>query len=329
MWLANKSHATRFAIGITFSLLGLLSFSAAADNYPNRPIKLVIPYAVGGGSDSVARIMSPSLKNILGQSIILENKGGVGSTLGTEIVARSEPDGYTLLLNTDVIAIMPLLFKKLNFDPQKDFIPISFITSAPIVLAANPEFPANSIKELIALAKKSPGQISLATPGAGSPQDLASILFANKAQIKFNSIPYKGNGPALVDILAGHVNIGMFTLSTVKEYAKTGKLKILAVISAKRTPLAPEIISLTEAGLPDVEVSSKYLILAPAKTPKDIISKLEKDFAKLADNKNYQSELLNLGFEAISSSSSETTEILNKESIKWTPILKNLDISIQ
>jgi len=329
MGRTNKTHSVRFAIGIALALLGSSSIAAPADNYPNRPIKLVIPYAVGGGSDTVARIMSPHLKNILNQSIVLENKGGVGSTLGTESVAKSEPDGYTLLLNTDVIAIMPLLFKKLNFDPQKDFIPISFITSAPIILAANPEFPANSIKELIALAKKSPGQVSLATPGAGSPQDLASILFAHKAQIKFNSIPYKGNGPALVDILAGHVNIGMFTLSTVKEYAKTGKLKILAVIGSKRTPLAPEIVSLTEAGLPDVEVSSRYLILAPAKTPKDIVLKLEKDFAKLAENKNYQSELLNLGFEAISTSSNETTEILNKENKKWTPILKNIDILIQ
>lgn len=325
----NKTHAVRFVIGVALALLGSSSISAQTDNYPNRPIKLVIPYAAGGGSDTVARIMSPHLKNILNQPIIIENKGGVGSTIGTDSVAKSEPDGYTLLLNTDVIAIMPSLFKKLNFDPQKDFAPISFITSAPIVLAANPEFPVNSVKELIALAKKNPGQVSLATPGAGSPQDLASILFAHKAQIKFNSIPYKGNGPALVDILAGHVNIGMFTLSTVKEYAKTGKLKILAVISSKRTPLAPEIISLTEAGLPDVEVSSRYLILAPAKTPKDIVLKLEKDFAKLAENKNYQSELLNLGFEAISTSSAETTEILNKENSKWTPILKSLDISIQ
>jgi tripartite-type tricarboxylate transporter receptor subunit TctC len=329
MRLTNKTHAVRFVIGITLALLGSSSISAPADNYPNRPIKLVIPYAAGGGSDTVARIMSPHLKNILNQPIVIENKGGVGSTIGTDSVAKSEPDGYTLLLNTDVIAIMPSLFKKLNFDPQKDFAPISFITSAPIVLAANPEFPVNSVKELIALAKKNPGQVSLATPGAGSPQDLASILFAHKAQIKFNSIPYKGNGPALVDILAGHVNIGMFTLSTVKEYAKTGKLKILAVISSKRTPLAPEITSLTEAGLPDVEVSSRYLILAPAKTPKDIVLKLEKDFAKLVENKNYQSELLNLGFEAISTSSAETTEILNKENSKWTPILKSLDISIQ
>ena len=325
----NKTHAVRFVIGVALTLLGSSSISAQTDNYPNRPIKLVIPYAAGGGSDTVARIMSPHLKNILNQPIVIENKGGVGSTIGTDSVAKSEPDGYTLLLNTDVIAIMPLLFKKLNFDPQKDFIPISFITTAPMVLVANPSFPVNSVKELIALAKKNPGQVSLATPGAGSPQDLASILFAHKAQIKFNSIPYKGNGPALVDILAGHVNIGMFTLSTVKEYAKTGKLKILAVISSKRTPLAPEIISLTEAGLPDVEVSSRYLILAPAKTPKDIVLKLEKDFAKLVENKNYQSELLNLGFEAISTSSAETTEILNKENSKWTPILKSLDISIQ
>jgi tripartite-type tricarboxylate transporter receptor subunit TctC len=309
--------------------LGSSSISAQTDNYPNRPIKLVIPYATGGGSDTVARVMSPHLKNILNQPIVIDNKGGVGSTIGTESVAKSEPDGYTLLLNTDVIAIMPLLFKKLNFDPQKDFIPISFITTAPMVLVANPSFPVNSVKELIALAKKSPGEISLATPGAGSPQDLASILLANKAQIKFNAINYKGNGPALVDVLAGHVNIAIFTFSSVKEHAKSGKLKVLAVIGAKRTPLAPEIISLTEAGLPDVEVSSRYLILAPAKTPKDIVLKLEKDFAKLAENKNYQSELLNLGFEAISTSSAETTEILNKDNSKWTPILKNLDISIQ
>jgi len=289
----------------------------------------VIPYAAGGGSDAVSRIMSPHLKNIFNQSVVLENKGGVGSTIGTESVAKSEPDGYTLLINTDVIAIMPLLFKKLNFDPQKDFIPISFITTAPMVLVANPSFPVNSVKELIALAKKSPGEISLATPGAGSPQDLASILLANKAQIKFNAINYKGNGPALVDVLAGHVNVAIFTLSSVKEFAKSGKLKVLAVIGAKRSSLAPEIISLTEAGLPDVEVSSRYLILAPAKTPKEVVSKLEKDFAKLADNKNYQTELLNLGFETLSTTSAETTEILNKESIKWTPILKNLDISIQ
>ena len=325
----NKTHAVRFVIGVALTLLGSSSISAQTDNYPNRPIKLVIPYATGGGSDTVARVMSPHLKNILNQPIVIDNKGGVGSTIGTESVAKSEPDGYTLLLNTDVIAIMPLLFKKLNFDPQKDFIPISFITTAPMVLVANPSFPVNSVKELIALAKKSPGEISLATPGAGSPQDLASILLANKAQIKFNAINYKGNGPALVDVLAGHVNIAIFTFSSVKEHAKSGKLKVLAVIGAKRTPLAPEIISLTEAGLPDVEVSSRYLILAPAKTPKDIVLKLEKDFAKLAENKNYQSELLNLGFEAISTSSAETTEILNKDNSKWTPILKNLDISIQ
>ena len=329
MWLTNQSQAAKFVIGIALSALGLLSFSALADSYPNKPVKIVIPYAAGGGSDAVSRIMSPHLKNIFNQSVVLENKGGVGSTIGTESVAKSEPDGYTLLINTDVIAIMPLLFKKLNFDPQKDFIPISFITTAPMVLVANPSFPVNSVKELIALAKKNPGEISLATPGAGSPQDLAAILLANKAQIKFNAINYKGNGPALVDVLAGHVNVAIFTLSSVKEFAKSGKLKVLAVIGAKRSSLAPEIISLTEAGLPDVEVSSRYLILAPAKTPKEVVSKLEKDFAKLADNKNYQTELLNLGFETLSTTSAETTEILNKESIKWTPILKNLDISIQ
>ena len=311
------------------ALMGGLRVATAQTAYPQKPVKILVGFTPGGVPDIAARLLAQKWSEQWKQAVTVENRLGAGSNVAALALSQSPADGHTLLSISSAHAIAPAIYPKLAFDPQKDFIPISFITSAPIVLAANPDFPVNSVKELIALARRNPGQVSLATPGAGSPQDLASILFAEKAQIKFNSIPYKGNGPALVDILAGHVNIGMFTLSTVKEHAKTGKLKILAVISSKRTPLAPEIVSLTEAGLPDVEVSSRYLILAPAKTPKDIVLKLEKDFAKLAENKNYHSQLLNLGFEAISTSSAETTEILKKENSKWTPILKKLDISIQ
>ena len=325
----NLLRLTCHGVFLLGALTGGLGTATAQTTFPQKPVKILVGFTPGGVPDIAARLLAQKWSEQWKQAVTVENRLGAGSNVAALALSQSPADGHTLLSISSAHAIAPAIYPKLAFDPQKDFAPISFITSAPIVLAANPEFPVNSVKELIALAKKNPGQVSLATPGAGSPQDLASILFALKAQIKFNSIPYKGNGPALVDILAGHVNIGMFTLSTVKEHAKTGKLKILAVISSKRTPLAPEIISLTEAGLPDVEVSSRYLILAPAKTPKDIVLKLEKDFAKLAENKNYQSELLNLGFEAISTSSAETTEILNKDNSKWTPILKNLDISIQ
>jgi len=295
---------------------------AHAQSYPTKPIKLVIPYAVGGGTDISTRVMSKHLDSRLNQSIIIENKGGAGSTIGTEVVVRSEPDGYTLLANTDTIVLAPLLFSKINFDIRKDLAPISFYASAPIVLVANPNFPAKDVKELIAYAKKNPGKVALATSGAGSPHDLAAMLFTNRTNIEVNEIPYKGNGPALTDTIAGHVDIGMFTLSQVQPYAQAGKVKILAVISPQRTPLAPDIPSLAESGIPNMEVSSRYLIMVPAKTPKAVIKKLEGSFAELLNDKQYRSEMEGLGFEVRFTTSEDTIAILQKEYDKFAPILK-------
>ncbi|MEI6183149.1 MAG: tripartite tricarboxylate transporter substrate binding protein [Polynucleobacter sp.] len=299
----------------------IISF-AHAQPYPNKPIKLVIPYAVGGGTDISTRVMSKHLDSRLNQSIIIENKGGAGSTIGTEVVVRSEPDGYTLLANTDTIVLAPLLFSKINFDIRKDLVPISFYASAPIVLVANPSFPAKDVKELIAYAKKNPGKVALATSGPGSPHDLAAMLFTNRANIEVNEIPYKGNGPALTDTIAGHVDIGMFTLSQVQPYAQAGKVKILAVISPQRTTLAPDIPSLAESGIANMEVSSRYLIMVPAKTPKAIIKKLEGSFSDLFTDKQYRSEMEGLGFEVRFTSPEDTAAILQKEYDKFAPILK-------
>ena len=315
------SFMTSVFLKSTLVLIGIASF-AHAQSYPNKPIKLVIPYAVGGGTDISTRVMSKHLDSRLNQAIIIENKGGAGSTIGTEIVVRSEPDGYTLLANTDTIVLAPLLFSKINFDIRKDLTPISFYASAPIVLVANPNFPAKDVKELIAYAKKNPGKVALATSGPGSPHDLAAMLFTNRTNIDVNEIPYKGNGPALTDTIAGHVDIGMFTLSQVQPYAQAGKVKILAVISPQRSTLAPDIPSLAESGILNMEVSSRYLIMVPAKTPKAVVKRLEGAFSELYNDKQYRSEMEGSGFEVRFSTSEDTVAILQKEYDKFAPILK-------
>ncbi len=302
---------------------------SSAQAYPNKPLKVVIPYSVGGGTDISTRLMSKHLTTVLNKPIVIENKGGAGSTIGTEAVVRSDPDGYTLLVNTDTIVIAPLLFSKTSFDVRKDLTPISPFASAPIVLVARANFPAKDVRELIAYAKKNPGQLALATSGAGSPHDLAAMIFRVRAGIEVNEVPYKGNGPALTDTIAGHVDIGMFTLSQVQPYAQTGKVKILAVISPKRTTLAPDVPSLAESGIPNVEVSSRYLVFVPSKTPKPVVKKLEASFAELFANKQYRAELENLGFEPQFSQSEESTESLQKEFDRWVPIFKSLDIKPQ
>jgi tripartite-type tricarboxylate transporter receptor subunit TctC len=317
---------TRIKFGL---LLALFAGLVHAQPYPSKPIKLVIPYAVGGGTDISTRVMVKYLDPRLNQPIFIENKGGAGSTIGTEAVVRSDPDGYTLLANTDTIVLAPLLFSKINFDVRKDLTPISFYASAPIVLVANPNFPAKDVKELIAYAKKNPGKVALATSGAGSPHDLAGMLFTNRANIEVNEIPYKGNGPALIDTIAGHVDIGMFTLSQVQPYAQVGKVKILAVISPQRSVLAPDIPSLAESGIPNMEVSSRYLVMVPAKTPKPVVKRLETAFSELYGDKQYRAEMEGLGFEIRYTTSEDTAAILQKEYDKFAPILKAANVKPQ
>lgn len=299
----------------------------AAEAYPARPIKLIIPFSVGGGTDTVSRIFADHLKNRLGQVVVVDNKGGAGSAVGTEHVVRSEPDGYTLLVNADTVGIFPLIYPNLKFDVRTDLAPISFFASAPIVLVAHPSVAVKDVAELIALARKQPGAVTLATSGLGTPHDLAAILFSRAAKVEFNEIAYKGNGPALADVVAGHVQIGMFTLSSVQSYAAAGKLKLLAVTSSKRTPLAPEIPSMAEAGLPSVDMSSRYLLLAPAKTPKAVVSRLEKEVAEIARTPAFRDQLSKMGFETLSTTAKDTEALLQKERERWAPIFDSAKLA--
>jgi tripartite-type tricarboxylate transporter receptor subunit TctC len=319
------------------TLLNLLALSPAgaampyslAQAYPARPVKLVIPFAVGGGTDTVSRVFANHLRARLGQPVLVENKGGAGSTIGSELAARADPDGYTLLVNADTIAIFPLIHAKLGFDVRRDLTGVAFFASAPIVLVAQASAPVRDVAELVAWARREPGAVTLATSGLGTPHDLASMLFSRTAGIQLNEIAYKGNGPALADVLAGHVHIGMFTLSSVQAHARAGKLKLLAVTGPRRTPLAPDVPSMAEAGLAAVDVSSRYLLLAPARTPAAVVARLEAEVAELARTPAFRDELTRMGFEPMATSARETEALLQRERDRWPPIFKAANINPQ
>ena len=306
-----------------------LAFAAHAQDFPTREVKIVVPLAPGGGTDTITRQITEKLGRQLGKPVIIENKGGAGTTIGMAAAALSQADGQTLVVNGDTVAIFEFIFANLKFDVFRDFVPVAYFASAPIVLAAHPSFPASNMKELIALAKKSPGQVAYATPGVGTPHDLAGLLLMQKAGVKFNEISYKGNGPALADLLAGHVSIGMFTISNVLPHIQTGKLKVLAVVGDRRTPVAPDFPSMGESGLPGVDVSSRYVILAPAATPRAALMKLNGAIRDIAKSPETAQHFLSLGYEPMVTSLEEAATMLRNERERWRPILAAAHIKPQ
>ena len=313
----------RAAIGL---LLAGVTMIALAQSYPNRPIKIVVPYAAGGGTDAVARLLAERLRGRLGQPIIVENRGGAGTLIGTDAVAKALPDGYTLLLHTDMLPLFPMLYANLSFDVAKDFTPVSFYASGTIVLVASPSLPVKNIQDLVALARKTPGAVSMASAGSGTSHEMAGLLFARKADIKFNYIPYKGNGPALTDVLAGHVSLGLFSLPSVTQYAKEGKVRILAVFDSQRHPLLPEVPTIAEAGFSGCEYSVRYGISAPAGTPKAVVSKLQDSLSQIARDPAYRNELMRVGFDAQFTTADETAQIMQRQREHMGPVLKAANI---
>ena len=312
-------------IGLALLLLATTAV-AFAQSYPAKPVKIIVPYAAGGGTDTVARLLADRLRAWLGQPVIIENRGGAGTRIGSDAVAKATPDGYTLLMHTDMLPLFPMLYSNLTFDVTKDFAPVTIFASGTIVLVANPSVPAKTVQELVALAQKAPGSISIASAGNGTSHDMAGMLFAHKADVKFNQILYKGNGPALTDVLAGHVSLGLFSLSSVTQLAKEGRLKLLAVFSTQRHPLAPEVPTIAEAGFPGVEYSVRYAISAPAGTPKAAIAVLQNAFGEVAKDPAYRSDLMKAGFDAQFTTVEETAQIMLKQREHVGPALKAANV---
>jgi tripartite-type tricarboxylate transporter receptor subunit TctC len=292
-------------------------------NYPDRPITLVVPYAAGGGNDVLARAVAETMSRSLGQALVIENRGGAGGSVGTRQVARAAPDGYTLGLGgTGTLAIDPTLYPNAGYDPRKDFAPVGLIATSPLVILVNQSLPARNVQELIALAKAQPGKLTYASAGAGSGIHLGTVLFAEAAGIQITHVPYKGSGPALTDLLGGHVQIYVSSLPPAVGLVKEGKLRALGVTGLKRSASFPDVPTVAEQGLPGFEAVLHYGIVAPAGTPRPIIDKLNVALrAALRDPKVHE-HIANEGAEPLPTSPDEYAADIDREETKWSALVR-------
>jgi tripartite-type tricarboxylate transporter receptor subunit TctC len=295
----------------------------AQTGYPDRPITLIVPYAPGGGNDVLARSVAEPMSKSLGQSLVIENRGGGGGSIGTRQVAKAAPDGYTLGLGgTGTLAIDPTLYPNVGYDPRKDFAPVGLIATSPLIVLVNQSVPARNVQELIALAKAQPGKLNYASAGIGSGIHLGTVLFAETAGIKLTHIPYKGSGPALTDLLGGHVQIYFSSLPPAIGLVKDGKLRALGVTGLKRSASFPDVPTVAEQGLPGFEAVLHYGIVAPAGTPRPIIDRLNASLrAALGDSKVHD-HIATEGAEPLPTSPDEYAADIDREETKWSALVK-------
>jgi tripartite-type tricarboxylate transporter receptor subunit TctC len=309
-------------ISALFALL-IACMPAVAQDFPNRPITLIVPYAAGGGNDLMARTAAEKMSKALGQQIVIENRGGAGGSIATRQVAKAEADGYMLGLGgTGTLAIDPTLYANVGYDPRKDFAPIGLIATSGLVICVHPALPARSIPELIALAKKEPGKLNYASAGAGSGIHLATEYFATMAGIKLTHIPYKGSSPALTDLIGGHVAIYFSSLPPAVGLVKEGKVRARAVTGARRSPILPDVPTVAEAALPGYEAVLHYGIVAPAGTPRPIIDKLSTALRAAVMSDELKARLADDGAEPLPSTPEEYAADIDREETKWSAIVK-------
>ena len=300
---------------------------AAAKDYPNRPIRLILPQSPGGPTDIIGRLTAQKLGENLGQTVVPDNRAGAAGNVGCEIAAKAAPDGYTLLLGPPgCLTVNPSLYEKLAFDPLRDFEPITQLTSGPEMLVVHPSVPAQSVKELIALVKSKQGAFNFASGGSGTPNHLASELFKSAAGLQMVHVPYKGTGPALAAVLSGQVQMMMAGLPPALPQVKAGKLRALAVTSAKRSPVVPDVPTIAESGFPGFEIASWHSILAPAKTPKPIVILLHTQLVKTLAQADVRERFASQGLETVGSTPDEFREHLKRETVKFAKIIKTAGI---
>ncbi len=310
------------AIGLLTAAIALTTV-AAAQNYPTRPITLVVPFPPGGSTTIVARIVTERMADAIGQQFVVDNRGGAGGTLGTRQVAKSAPDGYTLALGySGTLAIAPSLFPNLGYDVRADFAPIGRIGAAPSAVVVHPSFPARSVAELIAYAKANPGKVNYGSAGIGTVGHVAGEYFAIESGIKLVHIPYKGTGPAITDLLGGHIPLSFSPIPAVHESAKSGLLRMLAVTSAKRSTLLPDIPTVAESGVPGFDAVLRYGLVAPAGTPRAIIERLNTALRMALESKEVRNRLAIEGAEPLPSTPEEYALDIDREETQWSTVIK-------
>ena len=308
---------------LTALILVALSLPAAAQDYPTRPITLVVPYAAGGGNDAMARIVADKMSRTLGQQIVVENRAGAGGTIATRQVAKSAPDGYTLVIGgTGTLAVNPTLYANVGYDPRKDFAPVGLIGASALVVLVHPSVGAKSIPELIELARREPGKLTYASTGVGSGIHLGTVLFEHMAGVKLTHVPYRGSGPALTDLIGGHVAIYFSSLPPAVQLIKDGKVRALAVTGSKRANALPDLPTVAEAGLPGYESVLHYGIVAPAGTPRPIIDKLNKALRDALASDEVRRQLGNDGTDITPGAPEDYAALIDKDEKKWAQLVK-------
>lgn len=315
------------------ALLGTAGAAAwaqgAAVSYPGKPIRLVLPYPPGGGTDTIARPLAQRLSDSLGQQVVVDNRGGAGGNIGMEMVARSAPDGYTIVLAiTAQLAVNVSLFKKLPYDPVRDYAPITLLATGPYLLVVHPSLPVKSVKELIAFAKARPGEITYASSGNGSGGHLAAEMLKSMAGINMLHIPYKGGGPALVDVLAGQVQVLFATYAASKGHIQSGRIRALAASTAKRPLALPDLPTLAEAGVPGYDSGVWYGILAPAGTPREIVAKLNGEIIRVLNHPEFRNMLVSGAIDPIGSAPEELGRFIRSEIVKWAKVVKDAKVRV-
>ena len=324
------SFITKFLITLFISIFGLIfSAGAWAQAWPTKPIKFVVPYPPGGGTDVIARIVQEPMSQALGQQIIIDNRGGAGGSIGTDAVTKSPADGYTVLFTLSSHTINPAIYPKLAFNTEKDFLPVSLVASLPQILVANPDFPAKTVKEAMELARLKPDTIAFASVGNGSPGHLAGAMMATAANVKMTHIPYRGGGPAVTDVMAGQVPLLWVSIPAATQYIKTGKLRALAVSTTKRSVIFPDVPTMAESGFKDFEVDSWYAMFVPAGTPKPIIDTLYNAVVKVLAQPSTKEKLLAQGAEAVGSTPAQLGVIVKTELAKWAKVAKESGIKAE
>ena len=319
----------------TTALLASIAFaftavpgSASAQSYPNKPIRMVVPYPPGGATDVIGRVLAQRLSTALGQQVVIENKGGAGGNIGAEAAAKSPPDGYTLLRGALTShSIMATLEKDtIRYSLEKDLIPVAVVGQVPLVWVVNPSVPVKDMKEFVAYAKANPGKLSYASSGAGAPQRMCAELFRGMTKAEMIHVPYKGSGPAMTDLVGGSVNTMCETVPASMQLIKAGKLRALAVTTPKRISMLPEVPTTAEQGMPGYEVFSMFGVLVPAGTPKPIVDRLNSELQKILATPEAQEQLIQQGAYAVQMTPEQSTARLRQEIATWAKVIKEANI---
>ena len=314
-------------------LLGAASASlaapAVAQGFPSRPVRLVVPYSAGGGADTTARLIAPKLQDALGQTVVIDNKPGAGGTIGDDFVAKSAPDGHTLLIGAFAHAVNPSLMARMPFRTPDDFAPVSLLVTVPELLVVTPSFAAKTVADLVAMAKAEPGKLSYGSSGNGSAQHLAAELFKMRTGTDIQHVPYKGGALAVADVAAGHVPFYFGNMSAALPQVRAGRVRALAVTSPQRSPAAPEIPTMAESGVSGCEISEWNALLAPAGTPPSVIDRLNADLVKILRDDDIKARFADLGAQTIGSTPTELAAFLRGEQAKWAEVVRAAGIKIE